>query len=114
MARKLLILASREPIPDRLLAAFVCVQAAGPANIVGERVRVGYSTSDLVSKTGTIIEISYVSKIPNLDDPMGDPRVYVLQLEMGPCVGSQVTKSNLNDYRVQRPRRLSVCGVKSR
>ena len=65
------------------LAAFVCVQAAGPANIVGERVRVGYSTSDLVSKTGTIIEISYVSKIPNLDDPMGDPRVYVLQLEDG-------------------------------
>ena len=54
-----------------------------PRFIVGDRVRVGYSTPELGSKTGTIIDISYVSKNPNLDDPRGDPRVYVLQLEDG-------------------------------
>ena len=51
--------------------------------IVGDRVRVGYGTPALGSKTGTIIDISYVSKIRKLDDPMADPRVYVLRLEDG-------------------------------
>ena len=50
---------------------------------VGDRVRVAYSTPELGSKTGTIIDISYVSKIRKLDDPMADPRVYVLRLEDG-------------------------------
>ena len=76
------------------LAAFLCVQAAGPDNdglallgkemprfIVGDRVR--YSTPELGSGTGTIIKFSYVSKIRKLDDPMDDPRVYVLRLEDG-------------------------------
>ncbi len=54
-----------------------------PRFIVGDRVRVGYSTPELGSKTGTIIDISYVSNIRKLDDPMDDPRVYVLRLEDG-------------------------------
>ena len=48
---------------------------------VGDRVSVKDTTLGLGPGTGTIIDISFVSKDPRLDDPVNDPRVYVLQLE---------------------------------
>ena len=51
---------------------------------VGDRVSVKETTeTDLASGTGTIIDISYVSSGLERDEPMIDPRVYVLQLEDG-------------------------------
>ncbi len=50
---------------------------------VGDRVRVTDTTAELASGTGTIIDISYVSKDPEPDNPTRDPRVYVLQLDDG-------------------------------
>ena len=50
---------------------------------VGDRVRIKDAAPELGSRTGAIIDISYLSKNPELDDPMGDSRVYVLQLEDG-------------------------------
>ena len=51
---------------------------------VGDRVSVKETTeTDLASGTGTIIDSAYVSSGLERDEPMIDPRVYVLQLEDG-------------------------------
>ena len=50
---------------------------------VGDRVRVTDTTAELASGTGTVIDISYVSKDPEPDNSTGDLRVYILKLGDG-------------------------------